>query len=54
MRLNLSTIKEMTSGAVRIEENENGINFYRFTKQQEDFYEKRKALLTSKIRQLLG
>lgn len=41
MRLNLSTIKEMTSGAVRIEENENGINFYRFTKQQEDFYEKR-------------
>ena len=41
MNLNLSQIKEMTSGAARIEKDENGICFYRFTKQQEELYKTR-------------
>ena len=56
MKLNLSEIKEITLGAVRILENENGIDFYRFTEEQEKFYEKRsedfykKTFSTSGIR----
>ena len=56
MKLNLSEIKEITLGAVRILENENGIDFYRFTEEQENFYEKRsedfykKTFSTSGIR----
>ena len=38
MKLNLSQIKNITLGVSRIEENDNGIHFYRFTKEQEDLY----------------
>lgn len=38
MKLNLSQIKDVTTGAVRIEEDDNGIYFYRFTKHQEELY----------------
>ena len=41
MNLNLSQIREITLGAVRIEEINNSIHFYRFTKQQEELYKKR-------------
>lgn len=41
MNLTLSQIKSITSGAVRIEEQADGIHFYRFTKAQEDLYKKR-------------
>ena len=43
MNLNLSQIKEITLGAIRIEENESGFNFYRFTKEQEELYKNRSA-----------
>jgi lysophospholipase L1-like esterase len=43
MKLNLSQIRDITTGAVRIEEIDNNIHFYRFTKQQEDLYENRNA-----------
>lgn len=42
MKLNLSQIKNVTNGAVRIEEHDNGIHFYRFTKHQEELYKVRK------------
>ena len=38
MILNLSQIRDITIGAVRIEEIDNGIHFYRFTKEQEELY----------------
>lgn len=38
MKISLNTIKRITSGAVRIEENDKGISFYRFTKAQEEYY----------------
>lgn len=38
MKLNLNQIKEITLGAVRIEENEGFFNFFRFTKEQEELY----------------
>jgi len=38
MNLNLSQIRDITLGAVRVEENVNGFDFYRFTKQQEELY----------------
>lgn len=38
MKLGLSQIKEITLGAARVEENENGIQFFRFTKGQEEAY----------------
>ncbi|MBE6933794.1 MAG: SGNH/GDSL hydrolase family protein [Ruminococcaceae bacterium] len=41
MNLNLSQIRDITTGAVRIEEIDNGIHFYRFTKQQEELYKNR-------------
>lgn len=43
MNLNLSQIRDITTGAVRIEEIDNNIHFYRFTKQQEKLYENRNA-----------
>lgn len=43
MNLNLSQIKQITLGAVRIEEHESGFNFYRFTKEQEELYKNRSA-----------
>lgn len=42
MKLNLSQIKDVTLGAVRIEEAGDGIHFYRFTKEQEELYKDRK------------
>ena len=41
MNLNISQIREITTGAVRIEEIDNAFHFYRFTKQQEDLYKNR-------------
>lgn len=41
MHLHLSQIREITTGAVRVSENEEGIHFYRFTGQQEMLYKKR-------------
>ena len=41
MNLTLSQIKSITTGAVRIEEQADGIHFYRFTKAQEELYKKR-------------
>lgn len=41
MKLNLMQIKNVALGAVRIEENENGIDFHRFTEQQEQLYKNR-------------
>ncbi len=41
MNLNLSKIRDITIGAVRVEEIENDIHFYRFTKQQEELYKNR-------------
>ena len=43
MKLELSQIKEITLGAARVEETENGIQFYRFTKMQENAYKTHKA-----------
>lgn len=41
MNLNLSQIRDITTGAVRIKEIDNGIHFYRFTQQQEELYKNR-------------
>ncbi len=41
MNLNLSQIKDITTGAVRVEEVDNDIHFYRFTNQQEELYKNR-------------
>ena len=41
MKLNLSQIKDITTGAVRIEEINNTFHFYRFTKHQEELYKNR-------------
>ena len=41
MNLNISQIRDITTGAVRIEEIDNDIHFYRFTKQQEELYKNR-------------
>ena len=38
MTLNLSQIRDVTLGASRVEETENGIHFYRFSKSQEKLY----------------
>lgn len=50
MKLNISQICEITLGAVRIEELEDGIHFNRFTKEQEALYQNRsKALYTKSL-----
>lgn len=41
MNLNLSQIRDITTGAVRVEEIDNYIHFYRFTNQQEELYKNR-------------
>lgn len=38
MELNFDQIKEITQGAVRIEEGKRGVHFYRFTNEQEELY----------------
>ena len=38
MKLSLEKIREMTTGAVRIEEKEGAIYFYRYTKEQDERY----------------
>ena len=43
MNLTISQIREITIGAVRIEKKENGICFFRFTKQQEELYKNRSS-----------
>ncbi len=43
MKLTLSQIKDITSGAVGIEEKTDGVHFYRFTQQQEQLYKTRSA-----------
>lgn len=39
MKLNFEQIKAISTGAVRFEEDESGIKFYRFTEEQEKLYE---------------
>lgn len=41
MKLELAQIKEITLGAVRVEQTEQGVFFYRFTKEQEELYKHR-------------
>ena len=41
MKLNLSQIKSITTGAVRIEELSDGFHFYRFTAEQQEIYKNR-------------
>lgn len=43
MKLDLEQIKNITLGAVRITEQEDGINFFRFTEEQQELYKHRKA-----------
>ena len=43
MKLDLSQIKEITLGAVRIEEADNAVHFYRFTKHQQELYKARSS-----------
>lgn len=56
MDMNLSQIKNITTGAVRIEEIDKTIHFYRFTKEQEALYKNRsddfykKSFATSGVR----
>ena len=38
MKLNIEQIRKITRGAVRIEEEQDGVHFYRFTKAQEELY----------------
>ena len=38
MRLNIDQIRKITRGAVRIEEEQDGVHFHRFTKAQEELY----------------
>lgn len=40
MKLNIHQIRDITCGAVRVEEKKDGFRFYRFTKEQESLYEK--------------
>ena len=47
MNLNLSQIRDITLGAVRIEEIDNAIHFARFTKQQEERLDKELLSLTN-------
>lgn len=42
MQLNISQIREITLGAARVEEREDGVHFYRFTEEQEALYQARK------------
>ena len=41
MKLDLETVSNITLGAVRVEKEEDGFHFYRFTHQQEDLYKDR-------------
>lgn len=41
MKLDLAQIKQITKGAVRVEEKSGVVNFYRFTKEQEELYKDR-------------
>ena len=38
MKLNTEVVKSITMGAVRVEENNEGISFFRFTREQEEYY----------------
>lgn len=42
MKLNLQQIKAITLGATRVEEDQNGYNFYRFTEKQMEIYKPRR------------
>ncbi len=42
MKLSLEQIRQIALGAVRIEEGENGVGFFRFTKEQEELYKVRR------------
>ncbi len=43
MKLDFEAIKSITCGAVRITEEKDGVHFFRFTQEQEDFYRGYKA-----------
>ncbi len=38
MKLSLEQIKDITSGAIRVEDSDGKINFFRFTKEEEELY----------------
>lgn len=48
MKLSLEQIKNISTGAVRFEESEKGINLYRFTKEQMELYKNEKENLSDK------
>jgi len=48
MKLSLEQIRSVTRGAVRVEETEGAVHFYRFTKAQEEMYRQRDAMLHMK------
>ena len=56
MNLPLSTIREITCGAVRVEQAEQGIRFYRFSEKELEMYQQKnkdfavKALTTAGMR----
>jgi len=58
MKLNCAQLREIATGAVRVEEEDGGIRFYRFTKEQEELYERtcnyfyKKTLTTAGIKLL--
>lgn len=49
MKLDYEQIKSICTGAVRVEESEEGICFFRFTKEQEELYRKQKPEFNQKI-----
>ncbi len=49
MKINLSQLQSLTSGAVRITQDARGFHFYRFTEQQEALYKNRNEDFYSKI-----
>ncbi len=49
MQLTFEQIKAITTGAVEIEQAENGIRFYRFNREQRDLYQPRVRLLAEKM-----
>ena len=54
MRLTFEQIKAITTGAVSIEQEENGIRFYRFNQQQRTLHQRRVTYLEEKLRSTAG
>ena len=43
MKLNIEQIRAISCGAVRVEETDFGVSFFRFTKEQEEMYKERSS-----------